>query len=125
MLEAVECFVEPTDHPFNVIVVALGRFYKEQLINFSVEGGGLNVHLIDVQIVEGCNCKEHTKGHGFDYCCKRLIEVYSELLQISFDYCDGVKARPRPRRSAIAGTKMTGDTESYELTEWQVVGWIY
>ena len=41
------------------------------------------------------------------------------------DVCDGVKARPRPRRSAVAETKMTGDAESHELTEWQVVGWIY
>ena len=42
-----------------------------------------------------------------------------------FGYCDGVKARPRPRRSTVAEIKMTGDAESHELTEWQVVGWIY
>ncbi len=41
-------------------------------------------------------------------------------------YCDGVEARPRPgRRSAVAETEMIGDAESHELTEWQVVGWIY
>ena len=42
------------------------------------------------------------------------------------DVCDGVEARPRSsRRSAVAKTEMTGDAESHELTEWQVVGGIY
>ena len=41
-------------------------------------------------------------------------------------YCDGVEARPRfGRRSAVAETEMTGDAESHELTEWQVVCEIY
>ena len=58
------------------------------------------------------------------------MDITAEMASISSsksaEYCDGVEARPRPgRRSAVAETEMTGDAESHELTEWQVVDWIY
>ena len=60
-------------------------------------------------------------GHA---CCR---EVKSDRqLACRGRYCDGVEARTRPgRRSAAAETEMTGDVESHELTEWQVVDWVY
>lgn len=55
--EAVESFVEFADHPFIAIVIALLHFYKEEFVNCFIKEGGVHVHLVDIQLVEGRNCK--------------------------------------------------------------------
>ena len=46
---------------------------------------------MDIRSVKDCNGKEYAKDYKLDYCCKCLVEVNYELLQVFFDYLSGFK----------------------------------
>ena len=81
LFEAVQGFQKFAHHiAIRFRFCAFGHLYVDELINESVQKGSVDVHLVYIQVKEGCYRKEDSKNHRFDYSCKGLIEINSHLL---------------------------------------------